>query len=383
MNRRELLIAAGAAAVARCLGPVGAASASRARGNVPLPWPPYADMLVIDGCGGLGRWGGPPDRSLDALTLADARASGVDAVVLTTAPSGRSWFGEAGYQTVLGELAHWDRQLRLHPDRLIGILSADDLARARRERRFGLIYGFQDTSPLGEDLDRIDLYHRRGVRVIQLTHNRRNLVGDGCMEPGNAGLSNFGRQVVAGLNAHRVLVDLSHAGRRTAMEGVLASERPVVFSHTGCAALSDVPRCMPDDVLRAMADRGGVAAIVFWPYLRTLGQPTSEDLIRHIEHAIDVCGEDHVGLGTDATVSAVERTPEFEAQNRQWVEHMLEIGFFEAGNAPELYTFIPDLNHVRRLETLAALLSRRGHSEARIGKILGGNFARVMREVWG
>jgi membrane dipeptidase len=383
MNRREWLIATGATVLAVHPALQALAAAAPERDNTPLSWPPYDKMLVIDGCGGLGRWGGPADRSLDAQTLEDARASGVDAVVLTLAPSGRFWFGDEGYQTTLRELAHWDRQLALHPDHLMQVLTADDLARSAEIGKFGLIYGFQDTSPLGEDLDRIAMYRERGVRVIQLTHNRRNLVGDGCMEPGNAGLSNFGRLVIEGLESQRILVDLSHAGRRTAMESVQASKRPLVFSHTGCAALSDVPRCMPDDILRAMADRGGVAGMIFWPYLRKQGQPTSDDLIRHIEHAIDVCGEDHVGLGTDASVSPVERTPEFEAQNREWVTHMLEIGFFEAGNTPELYTFIPDLNHTRRLETLGALLSRRGHSQTRIAKLMGGNFARVMREVWG
>lgn len=383
MHRREVLIAAGAAAAAGLLAPVaGLAAAGGQRGNVPIRWPAYERMLTIDGCGGLGRWPGG-ERSLSAEELEDARQSGVSAVILTTAPSGRFWYGEEGYQTTLAELQHWDRQAALHPDVLTRILTADDLDRAHREQRFGLIYGFQDSSPLGEDPDRIGLFQKRGVRVIQLTHNRRNLVGDGCMEPGNAGISAFGHQVIAGLNAHRILVDVAHAGRRTAMEGILASERPVLISHTGCAALSDVPRCMPDDVLRAMAERGGVAGILFWPYLRELGQPTSDDLIAHIEHAINVCGEDHVGIGTDAAVSAVDRTPEFERQNRAWVEHMIKIEFFERGNKPELYTFIPDLNHVRRLETLGALLSRRGHSEARIAKILGGNFARVMREVWG
>ena len=107
------------------------------------------------------------------------------------------------------------------------------------------------------------------------------------------------------------------------------------------------------------------------------------DVIRHVEHVIDVCGEDHVGLGTDATLSAIERTPEFEKNNREMIADMVEQGIFERGRPADLYAFIPDLNHVRRFETLAAMLAQRGHSDARIAKILGGNFARVMAEVWG
>jgi membrane dipeptidase len=263
------------------------------------------------------------------------------------------------------------------------VRSGADLQRAHRERKVGLIYGFQETSPIGDDLDRIDLFHALGVRVIQLTHNRRNLVGDGCMEPGNAGLSQYGHEVVERLNARRVLVDLAHGSQRTIAEGIAASMAPVLISHTGCRALADLPRNTGDAELRAMAERGGVVGIIFWPYLRTQGQPMASDVIRHIEHAIDVCGEDHVGIGTDGTVSATERTAQFEKANRAYIDAMRVSDTFGKGRAPGLYAFIPDLNRVDRFAVLGGMLSTRGHSDTRIAKILGGNFARVMGEVWG
>lgn len=132
-----------------------------------------------------------------------------------------------------------------------------------------------------------------------------------------------------------------------------------------------------------MAEKGGVAGIIFWPYIREDTQPMAIDVIRHIEHAVRVCGEDHVGLGTDGGVAAIERTPEFETENREWVAYAVEDGIFQRGRPADLYTFIPDLNVPNRFEVLAAMLSRRGHSDTRIAKILGGNFARVMTEVWG
>lgn len=107
------------------------------------------------------------------------------------------------------------------------------------------------------------------------------------------------------------------------------------------------------------------------------------DVIRHIEHAVNVCGEDHVGIGTDAGIAPIERTPEYEKDNREWVASAVEDGVFDRGRPPDLYTFIPDLNRADRFDVLAAMLSKRGHSDARIAKILGGNFARVMGEVWG
>jgi membrane dipeptidase len=166
-------------------------------------------------------------------------------------------------------------------------------------------------------------------------------------------------------------------------EGIAASKAPVLISHTGCRALANLPRNTDDVTLRALAKRGGVAGIIFWPYLRKDTQPMAIDVIRHIEHAVNVCGEDHVGIGTDAGIAAIERTPAYEKENREWVADAVADGVFERGRPPDLYTFIPDLNTAERFDRLASMLSARGHGDTRIGKILGGNFARVMGEVWG
>jgi membrane dipeptidase len=375
MERRGFIAALGALALGAAL-PRAAAARVRAR-----------DIVAIDGAGGTGLfWYDPADPAnaesiqseLDAI-----RASGLTAVVLTLSPSGRFWMDDAAFEKTKAAFDTWERIVSRHPDHLTLIRTVGDLERARRERTLGLIHTFQGAEPLGEDIERIPMFRERGLRVLQLTHNRRNLVGDGCMEPGNAGLSNFGHEVVKRLNAERIVVDLAHGSPRTMAEGIAASREPVLISHTGCRALADLPRNTDDATLRAMADKGGVAGIIFWPYLRTDTQPMAEDVIRHIEHAVQVCGEDHVGIGTDTGVAPIARTPEFERGNREWVAGAVEDGVFARGRPADLYTFIPDLNTADRFDRLAVLLSKRGHSDARIAKILGGNFARVMREVWG
>ncbi len=375
LDRRSFVFSSAAAA----------ALAGRAQAGEPAraAWAPYSRSIAIDGAGGLGRWPGSEDGSLSADELVDARASGLTAVVLTVAPAGRFRFGADGFESAVKSIARWEMLIDRHPETLARVRTHADLMAAKSAGRLGMVYTFQETSPLGDDIERVDVFHGLGVRVIQLTHNKRNLVGDGCMEPGNAGLSDFGRAVVERLNARRVIVDLAHAGDRTMAEGIAASRAPMYISHTGCKALSDLPRCSSDANLKAMADKGGVAGIVWWPYLTRGATPMAADLIRHIEHAIKVCGEDHVGLGTDATLSAMPRTPEFEKDNREYIAGMVEDRVFEAGRPADLYLFIPDLNDVRRFEMLAGMLSSRGHSDARIEKVLGGNFARVMREVWG
>ena len=374
-NRRHFLqSSATLALVASTFGPRALRAANET-------WAPYADTIAIDGAGGFGTWQAV-DQPEDPQSYVDARASGLSGVILTVAPQGRFRFKGDAFEAAVQQIAHWNNEVATHPDTFAHVRVAADLEQARRNRRVGLIYGFQETSPLGDDVERVDLFQRLGVRVIQLTHNRRNLVGDGCMEPGDAGLSDFGRAVIERLNDQRVVVDCAHGGRRTTREAIAHSKAPVLISHAGCRALSDLPRNVDDAELRAMADKGGVAGMIFWPYLTRQGQPMAADLIAHIEHAIEVCGEDHVGLGTDATVSPFPHEEKYEKQNREFIEQMIEDGVFEKRD-PDLYLFIPDLNHVRRFEMLAFKLSKRGHSDARIAKVLGGNFARVMGEVWG
>jgi membrane dipeptidase len=376
MNRREFTLA-GAAALMGSL-----ASGAVASENTPRRWPPYANTIAIDLLAGVGKPGEPED-SLSETVLAEVRATGLTAINVTIAPQGPFWFGPEAAQRCEEQFRLWEARLAAHPETFTTIRNGADLLRAHREKRLGIIYGFQDTSPIGEDLRHIDQFYERGVRIIQLTHNRRNLVGDGATEPGNAGLSKFGYQMIEALEARRIMIDLAHGGRRTTLEAIKAARQPLVIGHTGGAALADLPRNQPDDVLRALADRGGVAGIIFWPYLRKVKQPMALDVIEHIEHAINVCGEDHVGIGTDATINAIDRTPQFEAENREMISVMVATGIFEKGRPADLYTFIPDLNHPSRFETLGAMLAARGHSESRIHKILGGNFARVLSEVWG
>jgi membrane dipeptidase len=373
-TRRDALKTVGFGALALAASRFGTAQAAA--------WPPYPRTVAIDGAGGTGLFWFEHDDAAIRLELDAIRASGLSGIVLTLAPSGRFWLDDAAFEKTKATIDTWDRIIGRYPEHLLAVRSGDDLQRARREGKLGLIYGFQGAESLGEDTDRIALFRARGVRVIQLTHNRRNLVGDGCMEPGNAGLSNFGHQVVERLNAEKIVVDLAHGSARTMVEGIAASRTPPLISHTGCRALADLPRNTDDATLRALAEKGGVAGIIFWPYLRTDTQPMAIDVIRHIEHAVNVCGEDHVGIGTDSGIAPVERSAEYEKDNREWVAGAVEDGVFERGRPPDLYTFIPDLNRADRFDMLAAMLSKRRHSDVRIAKILGGNFARVMGGVW-
>ena len=376
-NRREFLAMSTLAAAGMAAG-LRAASA-----NATPHWKPYRNTIAIDGEGGFSLFflDKDDDPSIPK-EIAAARECGLSGVFFSVAPNGRFWMNDAAFENTKNFIAKSKAKIAARPETFAQILSVDDLKRANRERKVGLIFRFQGAEPLGEDSDRVPMFRDLGVRVIQLTHNRRNLVGDGCTEPSQAGLSRYGYEVVERLNTEKVVVDLAHGAPQTIADGIKASKAPMLISHTGCRALSDLPRCTSDENLRALANKGGVAGVIFWPYLRTDTQPMAIDVIRHIEHMIDVCGEDHVGIGTDSQVPPVERTAQFEKDNREWIKGAKEDGIFDKNRPDDLYTFIPDLNMANRFEVLAAMLSQRKHSDARIAKILGGNFARVLGEVW-
>jgi membrane dipeptidase len=264
------------------------------------------------------------------------------------------------------------------------IRRAADLQAAKSSHRLGVIYGCQDTTMLEGDLKKLSVFADLGVRIVQPTYNVRNLVGDGCIEKADGGLSKLGYEFVGEMNRLKLLLDLSHAGPRTIAEGIATSKAPMAITHTGCRALVDVPRNTYDKELKALGDRGGVAGIYFMPFLREEGvQPHAEDLIRHIEHAVNVAGEDHVGLGTDGSISATPLTEPFLASFRKQVEARQKAGYSAPGENPNVPLVIPEYNEPLRFSRLADDLARRGWPASRIDKLLGANFARLFASVWG
>jgi membrane dipeptidase len=341
----------------------------------------YAGTVVIDALGAPG--GSDPSlpdyAPLSAKDIADVRASGITALNWTVNAVGN---GIDRFEKTIENIASVERELVAHPDVFVKVRTASDLALAKSTRRMGLIFGCQDTTMLDGDLKRLAIFGDLGVRICQPTYNRRNLVGDGCLETADGGLSRLGHEFVSEINRLNMLLDLSHAGPRTISDGIGASTAPMAITHTGCRSLVDLPRNTYDHDLKALADRGGVAGIYFMPFLRLSGQPHGEDLIRHLEYAVNICGEDHVGLGTDGGVSAVELNDAYRAAARKEHDERVKAGISAPGESADVFTFIPEYNDPRRFKMLADDLARRGWASGRIEKLLGQNFARLFREVW-
>lgn len=374
MNRRRFLTSASLAALAAAMPlPILAQSGNAAE--------LYRRAIAIDGLGSPGGFVRDGDPSLLPEEVAHLRDSGLTAVHMTIGRVGTMSPLEA-FEGAVRDAVRWSAQTDAHPDVLTTIRSVDDLRAAHANDRIGLIFGLQDGVAFEDDLGRLEALRHVGIRVIQPTYNRRNLLGDGVMESSDAGLSRTGIDAIRRMNALGITVDLSHCGRRTAADAIAASSRPVAFTHTGCKALVDHPRHRGDDELRAVADTGGVIGIFVMPYLARGNQPTAADVIAHIEHALDVVGEDHVSIGTDGYVSPQTVTPEFRDWFAEMTRQRKERGIAAPYETEHGYLFASDLNTPRRFETLAERLLERGHAEPTVEKILGANLLRLFEQTW-
>ncbi len=363
MDRRNFLVGAGGSALALALAP-------RLSSLTPDVANTYRDSIVIDAlCSPVSR-----DDVLPAPSdLQQAKQSGITAVNFTVSAH--------SFDDTMKSIAFAQALAEHYPDIWLLVRRHSDIARAKREGKMGIMLGFQFTEPFEEDLGRLETFRRLGVRIIQMSYNNRGLLGDGCLEPGNAGLSKRGKDAVSRMNQLGIAVDLSHCGQQTTADGIATSAKPVLITHSGCNAVYRHPRNKDDRELRAMAERGGVVGIYFMPYLCASPKvPTHDDVLAHLEHALKVCGEDHVGIGTDSTVEAVQLSEEERKRFLEDMENRKRMGIAAPGE--DRLPYVPDLNGPRKLETLAGELAQRGYGSSVIAKVLGGNFYRVLGEIW-
>ncbi|HEY4842125.1 MAG TPA: membrane dipeptidase [Terriglobales bacterium] len=331
----------------------------------------YKNAVVIDSlCGPLVDMDAPPKPEI----LQAVRQSGITAINFT--------ISDPTFEVTVGNIAVVEQLVDEHPEVFLIVRRHSDIARAKRENKIGILPGFQYTSFLEEKPERIEMFRRLGVRIMQLTYNNRSIFGDGCLEPGNAGLSKAGIAAVKKMNDLGVAVDLSHSGYRTTSEGISQSAKPVLITHAGCAAVYAHPRNKPDEVLKSLADRGGYFGVYLMPYVVASPTiPTREHVLDHVVHAINVCGADHVGIGSDGSIQKTVLTAEQKAAFDEDIARRKKLGIGAPGE--DRYPYVPDLNGPDHMEIIAIELAKRGQPSAVIEKVLGANFERVIGEIWG
>ena len=323
------------------------------------------------------------DTPLERLSdrgWAETLATGVTAIRDTVLPVGNVADPWAEYQKGVAEKKNI---FNANPDYLLMVRNAADILKAKREKKLGVILGTQDTAMVGPELDRLAQMKKDGVLTVQLTYNNRNLAGDGALEPANAGLSKLGRATIERIETEKLLLDLSHGGARTMADAAAHAKRPLVISHTASRALTDHPRNTSDETIKAVADKGGVVGVYFMPFLTLDSKPKGDDLLHHVEHVANVAGEDHVGIGTDNGPLPMLLDAEAKERLRKWALERIKAGIAAPGEGVDVYPMVADYNSVDRYRRFAEDLRKRGWSEARLEKLMGGNFLRVYREAWG
>lgn len=284
-------------------------------------------------------------------------------------------------RSTLNRLAKWHRWLREREDLLL-VTRGQDIEHARSSQRLGVWFHFQGVEPIEDNLDLVDLYKAAGVGVVQLAYNVRNRVGDGCEEPSDAGLSRFGARLIERLNEARVIVDCSHTGMRTSLDAIACSKAPVILSHSNVDSVHSSARNVPPVLIEAIAKSGGVIGIAGFPALvASSTAPSLDQFIAHIDAIVAQIGIDHVGLGLDYYPGQAGIASDEVAQRNY--DYAVREGLWSKAYPAPPHHYPAGIETPRTLPRLTARLIERGYSEADVRKILGGNWLRVMRAVWG
>jgi membrane dipeptidase len=283
--------------------------------------------------------------------------------------------GTDAYQTALTWFAGWNGFIAGNDHRLMRIDSAADFARVKGSGKVGVLLGLQNAAHFRRP-DDVNFFRNLGQRVAQLTYNSRNLIGNGATERRDEGLSDFGVAIVERMNQVGMAVDVSHCGDRTTLDAFEVSKRPVLITHSNCRALvPGHPRVKTDEAIRAMGKSGGVMGITaVRMFVRDQEPTTVEHVLDHFDHVAKLVGPQHLGVGSDIDLDGYDDMPP-EANRQLRAGYKGSYGFREKID-------VEGLDHPKRMFDLAEGLIRRKYTDSQIEGILGGNFVRVLSDIW-
>ena len=283
--------------------------------------------------------------------------------------------GPNAYDQVTSFIGHWNGLIAHHADKLMRVDDAASLDAAKNAGKIGIILGLQNSEHF-RTADDVDRFYELGQRVSLLTYNSRNLIGNGSTERHDEGISDFGISIIERMNKVMMAVDVAHCGDRTTLEAFEISKVPVLITHANCRALnSEQPRCKTDEAIRKMAEKGGVMGITGVRNFVSAKEPTTiENVLDHYDHVAKLVGVEHVGVGSDIDLDGYDALPE---DYKKWLRSL-----YKANYAFRDQMDVEGVNHYKRMFDITDGLIRRGHSDADIELILGGNFRRVLGKIW-
>lgn len=302
------------------------------------------------------------------------RAGGVDAVHVTIV------YHESFRDMVL-QLEAWNRRFEQFPDLIMRATTARDVETARATGRTAIFFGFQNPSPIEDDIGLIEIVHQLGARFMQLTYNNQSLLATGCYEDDDTGLTRFGRQAVAEMNRVGLVVDMSHSGDRSTLEAIDASSRPIAITHANPSWWHPARRNFGDDVLKALTARGGMLGFSVYPHHLEGGSAcTLENFCEMVAEAAGRYGAENLGIGTDLCQDQPDSIVEWMRVGR-WSK-VVDYGEGSA-DAPG-FPPMPDwFNDNRDFGNIRDGLAKTGLSTAEVDGIMGDNWYRFYGENFG
>lgn len=266
-----------------------------------------------------------------------------------------------------------------HQDMIYKAETLKDLLRAKPEGRIALVACIESATPVENEVDRVDVLYGFGVRMMGITYSESNGCGSGLKEARDGGLTKFGRKVVRRMNQLGMTIDVSHCGDRTAMDVIECSETPILMSHCGARALWNTPRLMPDDVLKACAEKGGVIGIEAAPHTTlTHKHPlhSIESFMEHFEYVVNLVGIDHVAFGPDTHFGD-------HVGLHHAVRAIMSIDDSHKGETFEEVEYVKGLeNPGECFPNIVRWLVKHGYAREDISKVLGRNGLRILEQTW-
>ncbi|HKY27107.1 MAG TPA: membrane dipeptidase [Pyrinomonadaceae bacterium] len=315
------------------------------------------------------KWFSNPD-SFTSADLQRFKDSGINVFHIAVGTGGRE-----AYLNTLRFIGSWNGFLSNHDQSLMRVDSVADLERVKSSGKIGVLLGVQNSEHF-QTLDDVNFFYGLGQRVSQLTYNTRNLIGNGATERRDEGLSDFGVAIVERMNKIGMAVDVSHCGDRTTIDAFEVSKKPVLITHSNCRALvPGHPRLKTDEAIKKMAASGGVMGITGVRMFVKADEPTSiEHALDHFDHVRKLVGVEHLGVGSDVDLDGYDDMPPEENKR-------LRAGY-KGSYAFRDKIDIEGLDHPKRMFDLTEGLVRRNYTDEHIELILGGNFKRVLTQIW-
>lgn len=275
-------------------------------------------------------------------------------------------------QETLRNLGKWNQLFEQHHDLITLVGSAEQVLQAKQDNKTGVVFGFQNCSPIEDDYSLVEIFHTLGVRFMQLSYNNQSLLATGCYEENDPGITRFGKQVISEMNRVGMVIDMSHSAEQSTLEAIEISERPIAITHANPSFFHPALRNKSDTVLKALGESNGMLGFSLYPHhLKNGSDCTLEEFCQMISDAAEIMGIDQIGIGSDLCQNQDDSVVTW-MRNGRWSK-TTDYGEGTATNAgfPKQPDWFANSTHY---SNIAQGLEKHGFTKDDAQKVMGGNW---------